>query len=156
MKKMILGLISIIIVINSMGQNTHVTLNLQQVEFKDGKLVQTLSQLITEERDCFKETDFYVLDFFQSSLSNRYYLSIDEFFPDNKTIGFITYYVTINNTVFFLSSKVSTDIIKILPSKKLFKLKSREDVLYVGGDYSFLIYKSLNGYYYILMRTCGE
>lgn len=156
MKKMVIGLIFIIIAINCMGQNTPITLNLQQIEFKDGKLIQTLSELITEERDCFSKNHFYVLDFFQSSLSNRYYLSINEYIPDNKSISFISYYVIINNTIFFVSNRVTTDIFKILPSKKQFKLKSKEDMISVGGDYNFLIYKSLNGHYYILMRTCAE
>jgi hypothetical protein len=70
-----------------MGQNKTLTLNLQQIEFKDKMLTKTLADLAKSEPDCFKKHDFYVLDFFQSSLSSgEYYLSIDRFVVEEKTV----------------------------------------------------------------------
>lgn len=156
MKKMILYLIITVISVNCMGQTKPIILNLQQVEFKDKLLTKTLSDLSKKERDCFNKNDFYILDFFHSSLSNEeYYLSIDRFVADNKTIKSIAYYVIIDDIVYFISNKVSVDVIKVLPSKKEYSFKT-EKISIIGGDYHFLIWRTLSGYYHILLSTCSE
>jgi len=157
MKKIVLFII-IILSTNCMGQNKTLTLNLQQIEFKDKILTKTLFDISKSEPDCFKKNDFYVLDFFQSSLSNEeYYLSIDEFVADNKITKSIAYYVIIDDIVYFVSNKVTFDIFKVLPSKKQFVFKIKEfPYAMIGGDYNFLIWKTLSGHYHVLLRTCSE
>ncbi|NLL27944.1 MAG: hypothetical protein GX259_04045 [Bacteroidales bacterium] len=138
-----------------LGQNKPITLTLQQIEFKDNTLIKTISDL-SKEQDCFSKNDFYILDFFQSSLSSgEYYLSINRFVVDDKIINSIAYYVVINDIVFFISNKVSVEIIKILPLKKEYKFNKKNTPIIVG-DYRFLIWRTLGGYYHVLSRTCGE
>jgi len=154
MKKMILYAI-IILSTNCMGQNKTLTLNLQQIEYKDKILTKTLFDISKLEPACFKKNGFYILDFFQSSLSNsEYYLSIREFIIDAKTPNSLAYYVVINNTIFFVSDKVSPVLFSILPSKRNFVIK--EEVPQPRGDYKFLIHRTLSGYYHILLKSCAE
>ena len=156
MNRIISCLIITAISVNCMGQDKPTILTLQQVEFKDNALTKTLADLSKEEKCCFSKNDFYILDFFHSSLSHdEYYLSIDRFVIDDKIINSIRYYVVINDIVYFISDKVSDDIIKILPSKREYKFKNK-DTLILVGDYYFLIWKTLSGHYHILLRTCGE
>jgi hypothetical protein len=136
-----------------MGQSK--TLMLQQIEFKDVMLTETLANICKTESDCFSKNDFYVLDFFQSSLySGTYYLSINKFAVDDKTPNSITYYAVINDVVFFVSNKVDVEIFNVLPSKRKFVLK--ENGWDTGGDYNFLIHRTLSGYYWVLLKTCAE
>ena len=154
LKKIILYTI-IILSINCMGQNKTLILNLQQIEFKDKILTKTLFDISKSESDCFKKYGFYILDFFQSSLSSReYYLSIREFMIDAKTPNSVAYYIVINNKFFFVSDKVSPVLFSILPSKRNFVIK--EEVPHIGGDYNFLIHRTLSGYYQILLKSCAE
>jgi DNA polymerase III sliding clamp (beta) subunit (PCNA family) len=154
MKKIILYVIMIIST-NCMGQKK-ITFNLQQIEFKD-MLTKTLFDISKSEPDCFNKNEFYILDFFQSSLSSsEYYLSIDKFFADNKTPNSIAYYVVINNITFFISNKVAVDIFNVLPTKKQFVFKIEEIPYSVGGDYNFLIWRTLSGYYAVFLKSCGE
>ena len=140
-----------------MGQNKVLTFNLQQIEFKDKMLTKTLFDISKSESDCFKKNGFYILDFFQSSLSNEeYYLSIGEFITESNVPNTISYYVVINNMTFFISNKVNLDIFRVLPIKKEFVFKKNEIPYSVGGDYHFLIWRTLSGYYHILLRTCSE
>lgn len=154
MKKIILYAI-IILSTNCMGQNKTLTLNLQQIEFKDKMLTKTLFDISKSEPGCFKKNGFYILDFFQSSLSNsEYYLSIREFIIDAKTPNSIAYYAIINNKIFFVSDKVSPVLFSILLSKRNFVIK--EEVPQPRGDYNFLIHRTLSGYYRILLKSCAE
>jgi hypothetical protein len=140
-----------------MGQNKTLTFNLQQIEFRDKMLTKTLFDISKSEPDCFKKNGFYILDFFQSSLSSgEYYLSIREFIVDDKTPSSIAYYVVINNIVFFVSNKVSVEIFNVLPSKKEFVFKQKEIPYSVGGDYNFLIWRMSSGYYAVLLKSCAE
>ena len=156
MKKIVVCLLFILSA-NCMGQKS-ILLTLQQIEFKDKNLTKTLFDLSKSEPDCFKKNNFYVLDFFQSSLLNEeYYLSIDEFVADNKTTKSIAYYVIIDDIVYFVSNKVTFDIFKVLPSKKQYVFKIKEfPYAKIGGDYNFLIWRTLSGYYYVLLQNCGE
>ena len=157
MKRVFLCIIIILVLSSCTCQDDLSILNLQQEELKDDILTKTISDITIKKQDCFKKNEFYIMDFFQSSFSGgEYYLSIDLFVADNKSINLLAYYVTINNINFFISRKVSSDIIKILPSKKEFKLKNKNDLVHVGGDYLFLIWRSLGGYYHILLCTCDE
>lgn len=154
MKKIILYAI-IILSANCMGQNKRLTLNLQQIEFKDKTLTKTLFDISKSDPGCFKKNGFYILDFFQSSLSNsEYYLSIRKFIIDAKTPNSVAYYVVINNTIFFVSNKVSPVLFSILPSKRDFVIK--EEAPQPSGDYNFLIHRTLSGYYHILLKSCVE
>jgi hypothetical protein len=156
MKKIVLFII-IILSTNCVGQNKVLTFNLQQIEFKDKMLTKTLFDISKSESDCFKKNGFYILDFFQSSLSNEeYYLSIGEFITESNVPNTISYYVVINNMTFFISNKVNLDIFRVLPIKKEFVFKKNEIPYSVGGDYHFLIWRTLSGYYHILLRTCSE
>lgn len=156
MKKIILY-ITIVLSTNCMGQSKVLTLNLQQIEFKDTMLTKTLFELSKSNPDCFKKNGFYVLDFFQSSLSNdEYYLSIDEFITESNIPNTISYCLFINNMTFFVSNKVTFDIFRVLSIKREFVFKQNEIPYSVGGDYHFLIWKTLSGYYHVLLRTCSE
>jgi hypothetical protein len=137
-----------------MGQN--MILNLQQIEFKDKMLTKTLSDIVKSESDCFSKADFYILDFFQSSLySSKYYLSINKFAVNDKTPKSIAYYVVINNIVFFVSNKISVEIFNILPLERKF-IFEKEEIPIIGGDYHFLIQRTTSGHYWVLLKTCGE
>ncbi|MDR1861381.1 MAG: hypothetical protein LBR06_10745 [Bacteroidales bacterium] len=119
MKKIILYIVFYILSINCAPQR--IVFNLQQIEFKEKMLTKTLFDLTESEPGCLKKNGYYILDFFQSSLSNSdYYLSISKFITEYPPPKAIAYYVVINNVVFFISSKVSADIINVLPSKKEF------------------------------------
>ncbi len=87
--------------------------------------------------------------------SGEYYLSIDRFDANNNILKSISYYVIINDIVFFVSSRVATDIIKVLPSQKEFDINNENSAI-IGGDYHFLIWRTISGYYYILLSTCSE
>jgi hypothetical protein len=140
-----------------MGQNKTLILNLQQIEFKDKMLTKTLFDLAKSEPECFKKHEFYILDFFQSSLSSgEYYLSIDKFITESNTPNSIAYYLVINNITFLISNKVATDIFNILPTKKQYVFKIEDMPYSVGGDYHFLIWRTLSGYYSVLMKSCAE
>ncbi|GHV45012.1 hypothetical protein FACS1894180_7070 [Bacteroidia bacterium] len=158
MKKIVLYIVVFTISVNCMGQNKTITLNLQQIEFKDKMLTKTLFDISKSEPDCFNKNDFYVLDFFQSSLSSsEYYLSIDRFIADDKTPKSIAYYVVINNITFFVSNKVDVGIYNALPTKKQYVFKIKEyPYAVIGGDYNFLIWRTLSGYYAVLLKSCGE
>lgn len=154
MRKLILYTITILST-SCMGQNKTLTLKLQQIEFKDQMLTKTLFDISKSKPDCFKRNGFYALDFFQSSLSSsEYYLSIREFIIDAKTPNTVAYYAVINNTIFFVSDTVSPVLFSILPSKRNFVIK--EEVPHPGGDYNFLIHRTLSGYYHILLKSCEE
>ena len=156
MKKIILFII-IILSTNCMGQDKTLTFNLQQIEFKDKMLTKTLFDISKSESDCFKKNGVYILNFFQSSLSNdEYYLSIDEFITESNVPNTISYYVIINNMTFFISNKVTLDTFRILPIKKEFVFKQDEILYSVGGDFHFLIWRTLSGYYHVLLRSCSE
>ena len=157
MKRILLYLIIVVTSANCIGQNRSTTLTLQQVEFKDIVLTQTLSDLSKTEQRCFSKNDFYVLDFFQSSLSNdEYYLTIDEFRTESNIQGVLSYYVVTNDITFFISNEVTLDILEVLPTSKEFVFKQDQIPAVGGGDYQFLIWKTPNGYYHVLLRTCGE
>ncbi|MGB4655171.1 MAG: hypothetical protein WBH98_07045 [Bacteroidales bacterium] len=129
MKKIVLFII-IILSTNCVGQNKVLTFNLQQIEFKDKMLTKTLFDISKSESDCFKKNGFYILDFFQSSLSNEeYYLSIGEFITESNIPNTISYYVVINNMTFFISNKVNLDIFRVLPIKKMFSNKMKYPIL---------------------------
>ena len=156
MKKIILFII-IILSTNCMGQDKTLTFNLQQIDFKDKMLTKTLFDISKSESDCFKKNGVYILNFFQSSLSNdEYYLSIDEFITESNVPNTISYYVIINNMTFFISNKVTLDTFRILPIKKEFVFKQDEIFYSVGGDFHFLIWRTLSGYYHVLLRSCSE
>lgn len=156
MRTTILYLVFAVLSANCVGQSNSTTLYLQQIEFKDKTLTNTILDLSKQEQDCFNKNDLYVLDFFQSSLSSgEYYLSIDRFDANNNILKSISYYVIINDIVFFVSSRVATDIIKVLPSQKEFDINNENSVI-IGGDYHFLIWRTISGYYYILLSTCSE
>lgn len=156
MKKIILSLIIAIVSINCMAQNERIVLNLQQVEFKESELTKTIADAIKKEQRCFNINNFYVLDFFQSSLSSgEYYLSIDRFFVHNKGVSSIAYYTIINDLVFFISKEVSHDIIKVLPKKKTYSFKN-ETKYFPTADHHFLIWRTSGGYYHVYLSTCGE
>lgn len=153
---MLVYLIIMVISANCVGQDKSITLDLQQIEFKDNALTTTLSELSKQNQDCFNKSDYYILDFFHSSFSNEeYYLSIKPFVADNNISKSIAYYIIVDGIEYFISNRVSTDVIKVLPSKKRYSFKNG-DGLYVGGDYYFLIWRTLSGYYHILLRTCAE
>lgn len=154
MKKIGLYFITLIVSVNCMGQNKILTL--QQVDFKNKMLEKILVSIVKTETECFNRTDFYVLDFFQSSVSsNQYYLSINEFVFNPNTQNSITYYVIINNVVFFVPNKTPTGLFNVLSEKKTFNIKT-ETIPHLGGDYNFLIYGTLNGYYKVIYKTCAE
>lgn len=156
MRTTVLYIIFAVLSANCVGKNDSTTLNLQQIEFKDKTLTNTILDLSKQVHDCFNKNDFYVLDFFQSSLSSgEYYLSIDRFDANNNFLKSISYYVIINDIVFFVSSRVATDIINVLPSQKEFDINNDNSAI-IGGDYHFLIWRTISGYYYILLSTCSE
>lgn len=155
MKRIVFFIVIIVISVTCVGQKKSLTLNLQQIEFKDKMLTKTLEDIVKTESDCFKRYEFYVLDFFQSSLySSEYYLSINAFMIDDNTPKSIIYYVIINNTVFFVSNKVAIEIFNVLPLKRNFVLK--ENDWHIGGDYNFLIRRTRSGHYWVLLNTCAE
>lgn len=157
MKRLLLYFIIVVASANCPGQNRSTTLTLQQVEFKDDVLTETLSDLSKTEQRCFSKNNFYVLDFFQSSLSNdEYYLTIDEFRNESNIQDILSYYVVINDITFFISNKVTFDLFEVLPTSKEFVFKQDQIPAVGGGDYHFLIWKTLNRYYHVLLRTCGE
>ncbi|NLB67213.1 MAG: hypothetical protein GX798_01995 [Bacteroidales bacterium] len=157
MKRILLYFIIVVAPANCLGQNRSTTLTLQQVEFKDIALTETLSDLSKAEQRCFSKNDFYVLDFFQSSLSgDEYYVTIDEFRTESNIQDLSSYFVVINDITFFISNKVALDIFEVLPTSKEFVFKQNQIPAVGGGDYHFLIWKTPNGYYHILLRTCGE
>ena len=139
-----------------MGQKS-ILLTLQQIEFKDKKLTKTLFDIL-QSNDCFDKKDLYVLDFFRSSLSDgEYYLSINKFFADEKTYHLFAYFAEINNITFFVSNRVSSEIFQILPTKKHYSFQRKENpYAVIGADYNFLIWRTLSGYYYVLLQNCGE
>ncbi len=140
--------------VNCVGQNK--TLMLQQVDFKDKMLEKILVNIVKTEKECFKRSDFYVLDFFQSSLSSKeYYLSINEFIFNPNTQNLITYFVVINNVVFFVPNKIPNGLFNVLSEKKNFNIKTEKNPS-PGGDYNFLINGTLNGYYKVISKTCTE
>ena len=156
MRRLFIYLIITVLSANCVGQDKTITLDLQQIEFKDKALINTLSDLSKQKPDCFNENDYYILDFFYSSLSNEeYYLSINQFVADNNTPITIAYYVIVDGIVYFISNKVSTDVIKVLPSKKRYSFKNGYGIN-VGGDYYFLIWRTRMGYYHVLLSTCCE
>ena len=158
MKRIVLYIVIIIISVNCMGQKKSLTLNLQQIEFKDKMLTKTLADIVKTKSDCFSKNGFYILDFFQSSLyGSEYYLSIDKFIADSNTPKSITYYVFINNIVFFVSNKVAVEIFDVLPAKKqyVFKIEKFPNAV-IGGDYHFLIRRMASGHYWVLLKTCVE
>ena len=155
MRKALLIIVAIISS-NCAGQNKSV-LELQQIEFKDILLTNKLVELTKSAPACFQTNEFYTLDFFQSSLTNdEYYLSIDVFINDSLIPNSVSYYTVINNITFFISSKVSSNIYRVLPIGKKFVFKQNDIPYYVGGDYHFLIWKTLSGSYHVLFRTCSE
>jgi len=134
-----------------MGQNR--TINLQQIEFKD----KTLEKIFTNvtKSDCFNKNDFYVVDFFKSSISNdKYYLSIDRLMFNNNTLDSIAYYLVVNDIVFFVPKTIPDKLFNVLSVQKDFTCKKEEP--YPSGDYNFLIYGTLNGYYKVIYNTCAE
>ncbi len=155
MKKIIISII-VFVSINCVAQKP-IMLTLQQIEFKDSILTKTLFDIL-QSNDCFREKDFYVLDFFRSSLSDgEYYLSINEFFADEKTYHLFAYFAEINNITFFVSNRVSSEIFQILPTKKHYSFQRKENpYAVIGADYNFLIWRTLSGYYYVLLQNCGE
>ncbi len=157
MKRILFYLIIVVTSANCPGQNRSTTLTLQQVGFKDDALTEILSDLSKTEQRCFSKNDFYVLNFFQSSLSgNEYYLTIDEFRTESNIQDLLSYYVVINDINFFISNKVTLDIFEVLPTSKEFVFKQDQIPAVGGGDYHFLIWKTPNEYYHVLLRTCGE
>ncbi len=154
MKKIVLYFTTLIVSVNCMGQNKISTL--KQVDFNDKILEKILVSIVKTDTECFNRTDFYVLDFFQSSVSsNQYYLSINEFVFNSNTQNSITYYVIINNVVFFVPNKTPNGLFNVLSEKKTFNIKT-ETIPHPGGDYNFLIYGTLNGYYKVIYKTCAE
>jgi hypothetical protein len=134
-----------------MGQNK--ILNLQQMNFKD-KMLEKILVDITKS-DCFRESEFYVLNFFTSNMSkNEYYLSIDKFRFNDDTLNSITYYIVINNIVFLVPKGIPNGLFNLLSVQKKFSLK--EGIPHIGGDYNFLINGTLNGYYRIIFKSCSE
>ena len=151
MKKIVLYIIFIIISLNCRGQND--TLILQQINFKDKILENILINI--SKSDCFKDTEFYILDFFKSSLSSDvYYLSIKEF--KSKIQNSMVYYVVINNIVFFVSDDIPNGLFTIQLSKKKFTLRKEKKSSYPRGDFNFLLYGTLNGFYKVIYKTCYE
>ena len=157
MKKTILLILILILSTNCEGQNKTVTLDLQQIDFKDDRLTKLLFNITNSELSCFDKNVFYVLDFFQSSLSTgEYYLSIDEFVANDKSPNTIVYYTIINNITFFISNKVDGAIFDVLTTKRGFDLYIEEIPYSVGADYHFLIWKTISGDYFTILSTCGE
>ena len=143
--------------INCMGQNKPIIMNLQQIEFKDAMLTESLVALIDSKPECFRKNEFYTLDFFQSSLYNdEYYLSIDVIEAASDIADSIAYYSVINGITFFVAGKVASDIYRVLPVGKEFIFRQEEIPYYVGGDYWFLIWKTVSGHYHVLWKTCSE
>lgn len=154
MKKIALYSVIFILSVNCMAQNK--TLMLQQVNFKNKMLEKVLVSIVKTESECFDSSDFYVFDFFQSSISSdEYYLSINEFTFNANTQKSITYYVVINNVIFFIPNKVPNGLFNILAQKKQFNVNIKRSAS-PGGDYNFLIYGTLNDYYKVIYKTCAE
>lgn len=155
MRRKILYLLIVVVSVNCIGQSSNtLTINLQQIEFKDKTLTKTLFDLSKSNSDCLNRRDIYVLDFFQSSLSTEeFFLRIDLLTGDEHFIESIAYYVIINDVVYFLPDSVSTNIIKVLPQKRMFTYEIEHNP---GGDYNFLIWSPLKGYYQVLASSCSE
>ena len=64
MRRLFIYLIITVLSANCVGQDKTITLDLQQIEFKDKALINTLSDLSKQKPDCFNENDYYILDFF--------------------------------------------------------------------------------------------
>lgn len=151
MKKIIGCLLVIIITSNCKAQNF--STELQQIEFKD-KMLEKIFTNVTKSY-CFNQNDFYVVDFFKSGISNeKYYLSIDKLMFNNKIFDSIAYYLVVNDTVFFIPKIIPDKLFEVLSVKKRFSYKM--EYPHPGGDYNFLIYGTLNGYYKVIYNSCAE
>lgn len=136
-------------------QESLLKIELQQIELSDSLLVETIFKLTERHLDCFYRQKYYVLDFFQSSLyENKYFLTIDAFVYENASdIPPVTYYFSINEIVFFISSKLPDNMIKTLSGKKEFVVDFEP---FIGGDYFFAICK-LGKYPRVLIESsCYE
>lgn len=151
MKRIIRCLLVIILITNNCNSQ-NLSVELQQIVFKDKMLEKIFTNMTVS--DCFEKTNFYMVDFFISSTSNKkYYLSIDQLIT-NDACDSITYYFVVNNTVFFIPKKIPSNLFQILSVKKKFSYKIEES--HPGGDYNFLIYGTLNGYYKVIYNSCDE
>ena len=130
-------------------------IEVQQVELSDSLLVETIFKLTERHQDCFYRQKYYVLDFFQSSLyENNYFLTIDAFvYDDASHIPPITYYLSINEVVFFISSKIPDNMIKTLSGKKEFVVDFEP---FIGGDYLFAISKLGKHPRILIESSCHE
>lgn len=135
-----------------------VSLNLRQIEFVDSALTKTLSDLTKTERDYFDDRDdYYVLNFFQSGLSNdEYFISIDRIFDDNIQAPKNTaYFINIDGFVFFIPETVPDNVLKVLPSNIEFRI-DRGPWYSVGVVYHFMIWRTTEGDYYPILGKWGE
>jgi hypothetical protein len=138
------------------GQKKSISFCLQQIEFIDTKLTDTIFELSRSKPECFKDNEYFILNFFQSSLpTSEFFLSIKEFIPEDVLPESISYFVVINNITFFVSNRVSLEILRTLPQKKEFVFKLRETPYDIGGDLYFLIWRVIRGEYLLLLSICG-
>lgn len=152
MKKGIMCVMIFLLSVSCIGQINMLTL--QRVDIQDKVLENILIDIVKTESECFNRHEFYVFDFYQSDLSkDKYYLSIKEFNVDSLNPKSIAYYLAINDKVFFVPTITPKGLFNIQPEKKKFVV---EKEIYVGGDYNFVIYGTLNGFYRVLSRTCAE
>ena len=145
-----------IITASCIGQDRPVTVKLQQIEFKDKELNKTLMNLTKNDSRCFDKKDVYILDFFQSSLTDdEYYLTVNWFIPTLEKLELIAYYVVVDDITYLISKKVSHDILKILPTSKNFSFYIINEP-FPCADYNFLIWKTPVGDYDVLLNYCSE
>lgn len=134
------------------AQTKSVSLTLQRIEFRDTLLTRTLSILSDKKQESFNSCDYY-LDFFQTDKSTEeYYIKINRFNVDNKYTSSFTYYVIINDIVYFVPNTVPDGIHRLvydnmyifLPSKKKFTIDRWEEKekLIIA-----IIWKTVHGYY---------
>lgn len=158
MKYRFVFLVSLFLSMKCLGQESTITLNLQQIEFNDAKLNKTLLDIVSAEKCCFCKENYYELDFFQSSLhQDEFFLSMDEFVVSDKISESLNYYTIIDDKVFFVSNKISSELYELLPTKSqfTFEMDNFPDAE-IGGDYYFLIRKTRRGDYWTLIKTCLE
>lgn len=166
MKILFLCIMTFIISIDCIGKNIYdepcLLIEANLVDFRDDKFEKALKRMIKEKLNCFTYGELYVLNFFQSSLSNskEYLIGIDPFFFIKQSLFYleeykiIHYYINIDGITFLISNKIPENLFNVLTQKKVFKFK-RYDLSGHGDRHlDFLIQKRQNGEYEIIANDC--
>ena len=166
MRILFLCIMTFIISIDCIGKNIYdepcLLIEANLVDFRDDKFEKALKCMIKEKVICFTYGDLYVLNFFQSSLSNskEYLLGINPFFFIKEYLfGFkdykkIYYYIIIDDITFLISNEIPKNLFNVLTQKKVFKFKEYDLSGHGDRHLDFLIQKRQNGEYEIIANDC--